>query len=359
MTACAHRDSGRLAGYGALAYLLLVVYASLHPFTGWRDNGVAVFDFLTAPWPRYWTVFDLATNVAAYVPLGFLLVPALRALMPRWLAVVLSLLVSVSMSAGLETLQNFLPSRVPSNVDLGCNAAGALIGVLLGVKFGRWFVDGGAVYHWRRDCVLPGRVGDVGLVLLLLWLMTQCNPALLLFGHGDLRSLLDLKPALAYSAEGFIAVEWGIAVLGPLAAGLVAREVMQQRAYGLITMLLLGALLVRGLAAGVILGGEQFLHWATPGNKTGFVIGTLVLFLVLPLPGWARRALAALALLVGTALANLAPDNPYLLSQDSRAMAGHFLNFNGLTRIAAVLWPFLALGWLMLPVASNTRPVRK
>ena len=35
---------------------------------------------------------------------------------------------------GLETLQNFLPSRVPSNVDLGCNALGGLIGALAGAR---------------------------------------------------------------------------------------------------------------------------------------------------------------------------------------------------------------------------------
>jgi hypothetical protein len=29
--------------------------------------------FLTAPWPRYITLEDIAVNVAAYVPLGFLL----------------------------------------------------------------------------------------------------------------------------------------------------------------------------------------------------------------------------------------------------------------------------------------------
>ena len=30
-----------LARYLALAYVLLVVYASLHPFSGWRDLGLS------------------------------------------------------------------------------------------------------------------------------------------------------------------------------------------------------------------------------------------------------------------------------------------------------------------------------
>jgi len=95
------------------------------------------------------------------------------------------------------------------------------------------------------------------------------------------------------------------------------------------------------------------LHWATPGNKVGFVIGAGLLCAALTLPSWARRSVAALSLLVGTALANLAPENPYLLTADSLTLVGHFLNFNGLTRLASVLWPFLALTWLMMPASAG------
>ena len=39
----------------ALWYVALVVYASLYPFHSWRDQGVSPWDYLWAPWPRYWT----------------------------------------------------------------------------------------------------------------------------------------------------------------------------------------------------------------------------------------------------------------------------------------------------------------
>src|SRR3990167_3038885 len=71
-----------LARYLYAAYALLIVYASLHPFTGWRDNCVLPFAFLVAPLPRYVTAFDVIANVLAYAPLGFLgalaLFPAAR-----------------------------------------------------------------------------------------------------------------------------------------------------------------------------------------------------------------------------------------------------------------------------------------
>jgi hypothetical protein len=61
-----------------LVYTLLIVYASWYPFSGWRDMGLKPFDYLGARLPYYWTVFDVWTNVAGYVPLGLLLVLALH-----------------------------------------------------------------------------------------------------------------------------------------------------------------------------------------------------------------------------------------------------------------------------------------
>ena len=68
----------RLAAYVALAYTLVIVYASLQPFDGWRMPPAALFDFLLAPWPRYVTSSDIVLNVAAYLPFGAMLVVALR-----------------------------------------------------------------------------------------------------------------------------------------------------------------------------------------------------------------------------------------------------------------------------------------
>ena len=78
-------QSSALPRYLALAYSALIVYASLHPFSGWRDPGLPLLIFLDAGWPHYWTGFDMAVNIIAYAPLGFLLVLSLRRLPWRWL----------------------------------------------------------------------------------------------------------------------------------------------------------------------------------------------------------------------------------------------------------------------------------
>jgi len=52
-------------------FAALTVYASLYPMEGWRDPGLSPFAYLTAPWPRHITRFDIAVNVLGYVPYGF------------------------------------------------------------------------------------------------------------------------------------------------------------------------------------------------------------------------------------------------------------------------------------------------
>ena len=43
-----------------------------------------------------------------------------------------------------------------------------------------------------------------------------------------------------------------------------------------------------------------------------------------------------------------APPNPYSAAALAAWRQGHFLNFNGLTRWIATLWPFLTLPFLLL-----------
>ena len=60
-----------------LAYLLLIVYASWFPFSGWHNNGQSPLTYMNLALPQYWTVFDVAVNVVGYIPFGILIVLAL------------------------------------------------------------------------------------------------------------------------------------------------------------------------------------------------------------------------------------------------------------------------------------------
>lgn len=344
--------------YLAAAYTLLVIYASLHPFTGWRDSGASPADFIFVAWPRYWTSFDLVTNILAYLPLGFIWVPALQPRCGRRLAVLLATLLGCCLSLSLETLQNFLPTRVASNLDLTSNSLGALLGALAGARWGAELLDGGRLHALSLRLIGSGAMANSGLVLLALWLLTQLNPEILLFGNGDLRGVLAALGAaepLPYSAEHFPWVEAGVTASNTLALGLICSCLLRERRRQLALALLLTALLVRSLSL-MILVSSADLTWATPGNLAGLGAGLLFWLLASFLPRFLRQALAALALMLATTLVNLAPENPYLAASLQVWQQGHFLNFNGLTRLTSSLWPFLVLPWLMLLRQDTTEP---
>jgi len=336
--------------YLAAAYTLLVVYASLHPFTGWRDAGAPLTAFIFAAWPRYWTVFDLLTNLAAYLPLGFIWVPALQARCGKPWAVILASALSICLSLSIETLQNYLPNRVPSNVDFACNALGGWLGAAAGARWGAALLDGGRLHALRTRLVGAGAMADAGLVLLSLWLLTQLNPETVLFGNGDLRSLLGFLevPAPApFTAQQFSRIEAAVVASNTLALALLAGCLLRSTRRALTAVLLLIALCVKTLSLMVLMDSVTAWSWLTPGSATGLAIGGILWLAACWLPRPLRQSLAALSLLLATALVNLAPENPYFSAILQVWQQGHFLNFNGLTRLASALWPFLALPWLM------------
>ena len=98
------------------AYVALIVYASLYPFAEWRAQGVAPWEFLWSPLPKYWTGFDIAANVAGYLPLGFLLVLSFvrragHSFAPtgRAAAIGVATMLAAMLSLAMEALQTYLP----------------------------------------------------------------------------------------------------------------------------------------------------------------------------------------------------------------------------------------------------------
>jgi VanZ family protein len=337
-----------LARYLALAWCGLVIYGSLHPFSGWRDTGISPFAFLEGGWPRYWTVFDLVSNIAVYLPLGFFLTLAFYPLPGRFTGPVLAVLLAAAVSFTMESLQTWLPSRVPSNVDLGCNSLGGLFGAIWAHYVGPRFFARIAAFEHRLIAPIPH--AELGLTLLGIWLLVPLSPETLLFGAGDLRQMLGLGGAVPFAADSFAIIEASITALNAIAVGLIVRLLTAQllSAYIVVPLFLLLGLIVRTLAAAILISPGDALAWLTPGSEMGLMIAGLFLAVSLALPATPRLMLAAVALMAGTVLVNLAPPNPYSMAALATWRQGHFLNFNGLTRLVATLWPFLTLPFLLL-----------
>lgn len=344
-----------LARFLFLAYVLLVVYATLYPFSGWRDSGISAFAYLAASRPRYITTFDIVVNVLGYIPYGWLAVLALHPRIKGLAAFCSALASGAVLAVMLEATQTFLPTRFASNVDAVCNLWGAAFGALLGTRSIGWLLGEGPLLRWRARDVLPGARADAGLVVLALWLGTQLNPASLLFGAGDLRDLFRQPAGSAYEADVFVAIEALIAACNLVAVGLTASAILAPGAPLLRSLMALVGLglCVKAGAFAILRQAEDVLMWLTPGALIGLAAGLPVLLGATMLPRLVRLALAAVLLMGATVMVNLAPANPYFASILAVWGQGHFLNFNGLTRLLSSLWPFAALLYLILLAARQ------
>jgi hypothetical protein len=212
-----------------------------------------------------------------------------------------------------------------------------------------------ALRGWRARLFLPGALSDLGVALLGLWLFMQLNPAMLLFGGGDLRNLIAGPSGPARAPEFFAAIEAITAAANLAAVALLASVIVAPGApvRRLVLLLAAAALAVKTLAFTIILRAQDVLAWLTPGALRGLAAGLVLALLAVALPRVARMALAAVLLTTAAVLVNHAPPNPYLAEILKLWQQGHFLNFNGLTRLVATLWPIAAVAYLIVLAARR------
>ena len=364
------------AGPLALAYGVLVVYASLYPFEGWRLQGLAPWAFLASPWPRWWTAFDLAANVAGYAPLGFLLALArLRrdpaAGGPRG-ALVSALAIAGALSFCMEALQTFLPSRVPSNLDLGLNLLGALLGAMLAW----WLEHVGLLQRWsrfRRRWFVDEARG--ALVLLALWPAGLLFPAPLPLGLGQVLERLQL--ALADWLEDTPFLDW-LPVREPLQQPLGQGTELIAVALGLLVPCLLAfsimgslrgraalALGVLGtgvaasaLSAALSFGPANAWAWLSLPVQLGLAGGLALALISAWLPRRGCVALLLPVLALHLSLLNQAPADAYFSLTLQAWEQGRFIRFNGIAQWIGWLWPYTVLAYGLLRLSRSEGPPR-
>ena len=340
----------------ALLYGLSIVYASLQPFGEWLDRAPGTPFFLFAPWPARWLRHDVALNVIAYVPFGFFV-----ALWPRRATplarLTLGAVAGFALSFSMETLQMFLPQRAASTVDLLANTIGALAGGALGAALARAAALKRFIADGRARLFLDGRIGDVGLALLVLWLIAQINPGIPLFAVT-----FDPEPGRILAAptrpEGAaLLIEAAESAFQMLGAGLFVALLLRERRYvgGAVLVLIGGALMLKGIAASLVIRPAIWESWQRPGVLMGIAAGALVIPAAIHLPRPVQVAVCAVALLSSVGVPLLATD---LLEAGAPLTLfnwryGQLLNYNGLTRTILLVWPLLVAAWLF---ALASRP---
>jgi VanZ family protein len=341
----------RLTLVVTLAYLSMILYASLSPFTGWRMPAENVLAFLVEPWPRYVTSGDIALNVTAYLPFGFLLCAALRPKLAPASAAIAATVLSTLLSLSMESMQMLLLTRIASKVDLLANASGAALGALIAWWGAQPRNRDNALGTLRRSTIRGGALGDAGLLVVALWIAIQFHPAPLLFSSGDLRDFVHVTPYFSHSAQSYWVAETTIVAIATVAIGLLISVVLQPTRYTFAPVLLVVVIALGTRAAAALAFGRaaSWLQWLTPGAQTGLAFGIVVLALLLRLSA-RNRALIALFFIVGCVLlVNGTPGNPYHapLGVLSAPPQTHLLSLNALLHGVSLVWPSLAAVYLL------------
>jgi len=328
----------------AALYGLMIVYASLEPFSGWTSPTPDTPFFLLAPWPPRFARADIVINVVAYVPFGFFagLIRRRRGPAARF---AIGTLAGALLSFAMESVQMFLPTRDASTIDFLTNTAGAALGAVAAVALNQTPGLRKRIGAWRERIFIGGRSGDLGLALLFAWLLAQMNPGIPLFAatfDPSLELTRDVAGTLLQAAQSAFNV---------IGVGLfLATLLRERRLLGSAVLLLIGsALILKGSAAAVLIRHSVLESWLKPGVSVGVAIGAVALLLSIRLPRPARTTLCAVALLSSLIAPLLAPD----MWQARAPLAmfdwpyGHLLNFNGLTHGVLVVWPVLASVYLL------------
>lgn len=356
----------------AVVYALLVVYASLYPFTGWRwPAGASWSELLGLRWPVWRTGFDDVSNFIGYAPLGALLALGwARSGVPVALGSLAALCLPGLLSFAMECTQHFIPVRVPSARDWALNTAGAGAGVLLALGL-RWI---GWVDRWRlwRSRWFEAQASPV-LVLLLLWPVALLFPSPLPLGLGQVFDEIGgwipellagtpwavpqappvvlrgvLRPALSPWVEG-AAVAAGL--MSPCMLAFAVLRPGWRRLFVPVGALAV-ALATTTLSTALNFGPVHAWAWVTPAVKSGLVVGGLLTLAASRLRPPLTAALGLVALTVSVSLGASAPADPYFAASLQLWEQGQFIRFHGMSQWVGWVWPYAASVWLMARLAT-------
>ena len=357
----------------AWAWVALIVYASLFPFSGWRwPPGFWIGDLLRLPWPRYFIRFDIIGNLLAYAVLGLLVcVARLRQGGGLVLALASAALAGAALSYAMETTQHLLPQRVPSLLDWLLNLSGACAGALLALAAQRL----GLLRHWQAARARWLERGHGGaLALLVLWPVALLFPTPVPLGLGQVgdglrdwlivgladvpwaETLVNWLDAAAEPPPALSSLGEGLAVtLGLLSPCLLAFAASRPgwRRWGLVWGLCAVAVAATAMSTALNFGPEHAMAWQTPGTTVAMAVAVGLAMLAAWLPQRLAAALALVGLTGLVFLVHAAPTDPYFAQSLQGWEQGRFVRLHGLAQWVGWLWPYGALAWLVARLGTR------
>lgn len=336
-----HFSSSILSRYFALSYSAAILLVSLYPWTGWHMTGIPVFDFYTYPLPYYYTFFDNILNLIAYIPLGFTVALCCHGQARNFF---IALIWGFLLSASIEFMQQFLPTRIASNLDIISNTLGTMLGALLAI-----FIPWRTLqlylrlrYIWLRR----GRWNSLGVVWLSLWVLTQLDPSLPIFSL--------IKPATSLtetihttSTFFFMFAEISNVCLHILTVALFA-SCLVKPPFAIAPIVWLTFALgffAKIISALMLLPSAQFFAWLNVNVILGGFIATGLLTFFLNLSRHTRALLATITVMLNLLIrSNITAANFLYPSLELFDWPyGHLTHFIYFVDILRQLWPYGAL----------------
>ena len=317
--------------------------------------------FLVAPWPRYWTGFDVGSNIVGYMPAGFFLaLTAARTGRGRH---------AVSRAtAGVRRvvdLHGDLADLSAGARAVECRSGLNLLGGFLGASLA-WLLERlGAIDRWSRvraRWFVPEARG--ALVLLALWPLALLFPAALPLGLGQVMERLEA--ALVEALDGTPFLDWlpvreielqpllpvseilcvALGALIPcLIAYCVVRPVMRRVVFA--TGIVVVGMAMTSLSATLTWGPQHAWDWLQLPVRVGLLFGWVLALLLAAVAHRAGAALALLAMGVYLSLLNQSPADPYFMQTLQTWEQGRFIRFHGLAQWLGWLWPYAAVVYLV------------
>jgi VanZ family protein len=336
----------RLRAWLIFGYTLFIMYGSLSPFVGWREPGFDFLDVLRTPLQFTYTAFDAVINLLSYLPLGLLVGLTARSRFGTPTSVIFGLCAGVLLSACMEYLQMYLPTRVSSNMDILTNSSGALLGALLAVSMTSWTGLFSRITRWRNDLFRHGKEMDFGLALLALWMFGQINPSLPMLGNVFISGVAS-QPFVTPPPAPFNGWESSVVTLNLLMLGTLTLTLLRVPRHIVMALLVIlsTVALAKFITAALLLKSWALLLWINSEAVFGMMLGILLLFAALWLPLSVVIGFGAAASLCDFVMVNFVFGN----NSPSAAMSiyhwhyGHLLNYNGLAQTITLVFPLLLL----------------
>lgn len=333
----------------ALAYAFFLVYGSLYPWSGWASPPGDLSSLLLELWPRRFSRTDIVTNLAVYVPLGFLTLLSLRTRFSAGSALVWTCAAGLALSGLLECGQAFLPTRTSSASDWLLNGTGTLLGACAAKAVGGNMPLGRALRCARRRWVLPGRGPEVGLAALGVWALSQLIPFVPSLDVGMLKhgvrpvwqtwtgtAPFDPLQSVVYFGAVF---GLGLVTRTMVLRGASSRWLWAYAAWVLAVLLLKVPVMTQQLSAEAVLGALGGLvalrAWNMANRSPSAVAGTVAV---------------AGAYVVEQLRAAQPASAQTLHEMNWIPFRSHALDIFGVADLLGIVWPFVALAFLTRPV---------